>query len=1638
MTGASQRLPYPGLRAFNRDEADLFFGRDTAVNELILRLSQTRFLAVLGASGTGKSSLVRTGMLDGLELGLHPAGANWRFCDIAPGGHPIRSLARGLLRLSADDGGERALVEEDVEALEWFLRRGPRSLIEWLDEGHLPQDVQLLVLVDQFEELFRFADYEDREVAEAFVKLLIHASRETDGRIHVVITMRSEFLGACVLIPDLAETINAGSYLTPRMDRDGCEMAIVGPARMFGTDVDPALVNRLLNDLDRFAPFEDDGSDDQARALSRRADQLPVMQHVLNRVWQAEIAEGNGKELRLETYQHLGGIGGALNQHGEEILARLGDDRTAVCEKIFRALVTGNTIATARRRALSFADLVRETDLDAAVVQEIVEAFRSSDVNFLRPPADVPLSDRTVIDISHESLIRQWSKLSDWLSNEARGAAVIRRVTDSKDRYDSGEGDLLSGLDLANISSWWAEDNPTADWARRYTSDFDGIESYLKKSLETEKKQLAQSEAKERRERTRLRVFAGATSAVAIAAAFFFWDARQQRDEAVDLRAAAESSQAEMLMTTESLAIDLVERLENDPTIPVHAKYDLIRDTENALTALAASRSSEPDFINQQANFLLASVHALSRGGFWREAADYARRLEVFLSERPKGWEPDLRFEIRSAVALSEHHRMAARKEDGERWLRTAQEKLALADTEAASFLTDSARFYVADARLAQVWFLFERQWRTSERAWDHFETELAKYQSEATQLLEAQQPDRYTERQSALADLAVAVVQTQRIASSTILQIDADDRFGIDYPQILERAKVALDYLGTVDGVPEPVLFEAQLNNHRTRGLAENDNDAAGPAAVAAVDRAVELAEDLSALDPTNRHYRNLLFQTLIVRSEYATEAGQFGQAEVDIEAAYNLLLDLRLNGMSWVDRASWEPWLHYLAWNLAASRGSEPSSEQWERHALTTSLASLRAHTDYDPRIVARVPGLLAFIDLSMLSRDLVEFADIKDSVDQAMDAMPVEGYDPSEPYFWLAQRQYVHGQLVSLGPETLGQEAWEDAFSDGVAEADLLLEIAPGAYRPLSYKMSYEWDRAQSAHNADDAGAAIQLYRRAYDAAVSAASSERVRDGEFNYLIDSAVRLMRNIVSLSEQQLARDDVDRLERFVRSFLSAETNAVAMSRSKEQLDALANELLNLSQTMAGSDDALGQLDSHRMEALVETMEMSIELSLAADLDQQRLIESNDAVSADFSTIRSQLRELLIDEDLLDRGLVYWVRPPLMSGIWQTLEGERFDAMVATLSGTGFGLSDISYIRSFELPFYEDGQLVEVQVGVGERAQIFAYLVLRDYSVFRLNGTSPPIHEANAQAPVILETPDQVAAYVRFFTHYVNGEEGSFSIVENTSEIPFSSTADLEEFERAQKVMRPFVIWPSPSEPDVWMASGTVYYGQSLFHSIFRVVPTGMMEMMGDTPLATNLEASLIRVSDREAGVRLKGESAGRSINYDRIRLKHHETAPDLMMTAIRQSTTLPSDEAAALRQDFLAPMLHESFVDLHFEHASHRNTAAYELLLSDLDIELALRLSELASSSLPGDPYILDTYGWALLKAGQHGRAIEALERAYADVSDEAEIAAHLAQAYRIVGRFEDAENLIEKALTMSPNPFWLEFLVNEKALLD
>jgi WD40 repeat protein/energy-coupling factor transporter ATP-binding protein EcfA2 len=444
-------FPYPGLRPFQRHESDIFFGREEHTDQLIEKIGKTHFIAVLGPSGCGKSSLVRTGLLAGLETGfLAIAGVHWRLAELRPGNSPFSRLANALLKaFGSEYSGHFTNLTEALAFLQVELRRGPLSLQEVFNEIQLAKNTNLLLLVDQFEEIFRYYQQGAAEEAAAFIALLLAASQHPN--IYIVITMRSDFLGEAALFHDLPQAIAAGLFLTPRLNREQLQEAIEGPANMFGGEIEPALVNRLLNDA---------GSD---------PDQLPLLQHALMRMWNLAVIE-NPEQITLKTqhYKTIGGLTMALSKHADEAYAELKPAQKKIAETLFCNLCEPSSELHDMRRPVKLKEVAIQTDKSWQEIAAIVEVFRQVERSFLTPPVGQILEPNSVLDVSHESFIRQWQRLRLWIKKEAESAELYLHLEDTARRWKDRQAELWSGLDLENALAWHKRTQPSLAWAKRY------------------------------------------------------------------------------------------------------------------------------------------------------------------------------------------------------------------------------------------------------------------------------------------------------------------------------------------------------------------------------------------------------------------------------------------------------------------------------------------------------------------------------------------------------------------------------------------------------------------------------------------------------------------------------------------------------------------------------------------------------------------------------------------------------------------------------------------------------------------------------------------------------------------------------------------------------------------------------------------------------------------------------------------------------------------------------------------------------------------------------------------------------------------------------------------------------------------
>ncbi len=598
--------PFPGLRPFEPEDDHLFFGREKEIDELLRRLRSTRFLSVVGASGSGKSSLVRSGLIPSLYSGfMVSAGSSWRVAMLRPGEDPIGRLAEALDASAVLGSGDDA-AHTGRDFLETTLRRGSLGIVDAVRYARVPSGENVLIVVDQFEELFRFrrsrlAD-NSRDEAIAFVNLLLDAARQSTLPVYVVLTMRSDFIGDCIEYPGLPDAVNDGQYLVPRMTRDQVRLAITGPVAVGGGEIAPRLVRRLLNDL----------GDDQ--------DQLPVLQHALRRTWDYwDAHRAPGEPLDIAAYEAIGTLKNALSLHAEEAYqeASLGRGR-AICEGMFKALTDTFSDPRGVRRPTSvheLADICEATDADVIAV---VEIFRRPDRSFLMPPSAVPLGPRSIVDLSHESLMRRWTRLVQWAEEDRLSATLYMRLSQAARWFDEGSAGLWRNPELALGLRWKRENHPTAAWGRRHDDGFERAMAFLDRSEEDDRRARAERERDRRRQLLRARATAAVFAVLFVIAGALAFVARQENRRAAQNLGFAKDA---VDQTLSSAGLD-----------PASAGADTPQMTAFRRQLLEKAKTFYDDFLKQDANSEalrreMALAHMrLGHIDRWLERADDAVR----------------------------------------------------------------------------------------------------------------------------------------------------------------------------------------------------------------------------------------------------------------------------------------------------------------------------------------------------------------------------------------------------------------------------------------------------------------------------------------------------------------------------------------------------------------------------------------------------------------------------------------------------------------------------------------------------------------------------------------------------------------------------------------------------------------------------------------------------------------------------------------------------------------------------------------------------------------------------------------------------------------------------------------------------
>jgi len=516
--------PYPGLRSFTEEESLYFKGRDQQIDQISSLLEQKKFLMVTGASGEGKSSLIYAGLVPNARAGFFKAKySNWIVADFRPERNPVTNMARALA-----DKFDLAPASVETE-----LRRGYSSLIDlytnssyYADEGDEAwkslsaeeqkqkkrQSANLLILLDQFEEFFtnpeNFANEAPSQDAQVVVNLILETARlalKNDLPVYIVCTMRSDYIGQCSAFRGLPEYIGFSQFFVPRLKRRDLKLVIEEPAMLSGNRITQRLVERLVYDL------------------AEGIDQLPILQHALSQVWLA--ADHGREEMDLLHYALVGGMpssdlpdedqerfntwmkglpeykrayfaetglqriieihANTLYEGAWEYYSRQNPDKPISRQDSKRIIALAFACLTkidhsrAVRNRMSLAEItsiINLPHLDSRTVGQVLNIYREEENAFIRPyksgePETQQLEPNSVLDITHESLIRNWNKLIQWANKEFDYYSTWQDFKKQMARWtESGKepGYLLPIGPLTYFENWYNNCKPNISWIRRY------------------------------------------------------------------------------------------------------------------------------------------------------------------------------------------------------------------------------------------------------------------------------------------------------------------------------------------------------------------------------------------------------------------------------------------------------------------------------------------------------------------------------------------------------------------------------------------------------------------------------------------------------------------------------------------------------------------------------------------------------------------------------------------------------------------------------------------------------------------------------------------------------------------------------------------------------------------------------------------------------------------------------------------------------------------------------------------------------------------------------------------------------------------------------------------------------------------
>ncbi len=416
--------PYKGLRAFQMADAADFFGREALSKRLLDQLENNRFLAVVGPSGSGKSSVLKAGVIPALRQGALPASETWFIVEMTPGSYPMEKLESALLHIAVNP----------PESLLGQLQEDRRGLLRAIRRTLPDEESQLFLVIDQFEELFTLVEDEEERIH--FLNSLLVAAQEKSSPFRLVITLRADYYDRPLQYASFGDLMRQHTEVVLPLSANELERAVTGPAERAGLAVDPSLVTEIVADV-----VDHPGM-------------LPLLQYALTELFE----QRNDNLLSLQTYRTIGGVTGALAQRAEELYAGMDGPGQEVARQLFLRLVALGEEGEYNRRRVLRSELTTLDNsqllLNSAQFEGIIDAYGSA--RLLTFDRDAT-SRAPTVEVAHEAMLREWDRLRGWLEADRSDLIFHRQLNRAAAEWSGAGGDesfLLRGERLTQFESW--------------------------------------------------------------------------------------------------------------------------------------------------------------------------------------------------------------------------------------------------------------------------------------------------------------------------------------------------------------------------------------------------------------------------------------------------------------------------------------------------------------------------------------------------------------------------------------------------------------------------------------------------------------------------------------------------------------------------------------------------------------------------------------------------------------------------------------------------------------------------------------------------------------------------------------------------------------------------------------------------------------------------------------------------------------------------------------------------------------------------------------------------------------------------------------------------------------------------------